>query len=216
MEIKKPIRLLLLRLQENDVDVNDFCKYFRNALNVPPCHIFADECKPHVADAIQYLSGLKSTRQGPSAFNVMLVVTHGTKDGQPSFEKHPATKSVKTLKLLESWNALKTSVYSIAENCLLMAAVCFSGKAPVVRGLEIGADPFFWIVTPAEGKPLAVEDGAKAMADFLNRLTDKGITQVDQYAIPKLLGETNRAYGDVLHLWEPDEARRKSGEKTWI
>jgi len=189
-----PVEILVIALYQNDSSVARFVHVLSASL-ANYVHITVITC-PSVSEAIIKLAGISHSP------NVILFVTHGNENGQPTFEDD-APISPETARVLYDWKTNKMALFGKCNNALLILAACGAGREGIIIDMQTGGFSFESIITPAPFKELQVDCGARSIACYLNKLASPEITQPDRVLQEVLFEEMEFVPGwkGIWFLW---------------
>lgn len=194
--IKGEIRLVVVAFYKADATINQFLQNFRSSL-VSKKSIVLEKKFDMIRDSIAFFRELPKNH----LYNCVMLITHGKKDGTPTFEE-TSTDPGSLDELVENWNFLSLVLNDAATDRLVLLAVCYSGSKVISEDITGGESFALYVVTPAEGKPMEVTEGAKAMALFIDTLVGMNKAEYGWEHLKQAKKVVDKRFKDVIELWD--------------
>lgn len=213
LHIKAPIRVVIVSFYKNDNKVNEFIRIFKENL-ADSSMLYKEKKCSTFKEAYEYFEKIEKKR---ADYSVVLIVTHGTKKGQPTFEEYNNERNNPFVNnVLETWFFTKKCFKQALVDKLSLIAVCYAGKAKEVRELETGYVQNLHTLTAFPENSLGVVNGAKAMAQFLNYLKDMSVSKYNENHLKEAFKRLDHDYQNILKLWIYGDAGEEIGDNDFL
>lgn len=208
LNISSPIRLILVSFYEKDEGVNRFVETFKKNLNTE--ETIVEEVKfGKIHELGKYFRKIRNNRDNKD-YNTIMLVTHGKSNGEQTWEEVEKDRKRKGEEnpfdqIVNHPFFLSEILHDAAEDCLVIFAMCYSGKDQIVDLLTRGKAQALHIITSYPQKTLNVVDGAKAIALFFNELVKKEVSEYTPSILEKAFERTNKEFPKILKFWSYGE-----------
>jgi|GEM_PF-4194890 len=184
LNLRSPLKILIVALMPDDPIVRGFIGLFRQEISAQT--MVSGEV------SIRNWEGLFGLQNISYSYSAVLFVTHGNRVGQPATQiESPGSEIVR-------WENIAQWFASATTDKLVLLATCQSGRINFAEVL-LHVGQALHVVTPCAGTDLEVDAGAKAMADFLNRLAVN--YDLTPEKVQTFFDETESSFPRVLDLW---------------
>ncbi len=202
------IRVAVATLHKSDTAVNLFLSTFLASIKHKEVIVETAQCGA-INEVLKFFQDLRQR----SDYNAVMVVTHGGADGSLDFGE-TANDPRPLDRVINSWSFLVLGMGGTIEDKLVIPAVCYAGADEIVRLLTTArpGGMALSVLVPPPGKTLDAEQGARAIARFLDALADRNLTSYEDYDLDAALEVTNKQYPGVLTIRHSGEA----ADDDWV
>lgn len=196
LSIQGPIKLCLITLYKNDPVVSKFLATFHNSLHSEDVIVKERECGT-IGEMLQFFRDLNQDND----FSCIMIITHGKEDSGEFTYEETSEKPHPIDSVLENPLFLSMVMDKVGQDKLLFLAWCYSGSKEIVDAFTRGPSFSLHAVTSMPKSSLEAENGAKAMALFINILQNLNKELYEYEDLNYAKDIVDEQYANVIELW---------------
>jgi hypothetical protein len=199
VNITAPLRLVILALYGSDDVTDEFLRIFRRELSGGVL-IADDQRFDSLAEIMTYLRALPERLPGDSGYNAIIVVSHGTREGAPTYGETKLDPGPSD-ELVHNWTFFSSVLSFAGVDRLIVLAICYAGLPALASGLIRGRNQALHVVTAAPGKPFESWTGALAVTRFLNSVAETGKNEYNPEDFHRAAEIVESDYPDTIKFY---------------